>query len=241
MNQSSQNELFLKSLKVSEAEIIKSIQNAIANNAGKVITYFNQNSFNEYYANPKFREILQSGFEIFCDGKGMSLAVKILIGKKVDQFNATDLFTKIFDKLFEDKIPVYVIGSKYDPKSLKEKINQKIILAGYSNGFEDIEDQDLLVQKILQSNVRIIGIGMGTPKQEILASQISIKLGNCIILCVGNFFNFYLGFTKRAPFLLRNSGLEWVYRLIQEPGKLWKRYIIGIPQFLLRVIKYKFS
>ena len=240
MTQLQQDNLFLKSLKVSETEVLKNIQSAIDNNSGKLVTYFNQNSFNEYYSNPEFRKILQSNFEIFSDGKGMSFALRYLFGIKADRFNATDLYARLFDKLYNRNIPVYIIGGNYDNKTLNEKIKDKVILAGYTNGYFDNEEIDCVIGKIKNTHVKIIGLGMGTANQEILAAQISLQVKNCIILCVGNFFNFYLGITKRAPKFIRNSGLEWAYRLFHEPGKLWKRYLIGIPKFLIKVINLKY-
>jgi len=239
MIQSRLNQLFINTIIISESEVIKIIQNEINRNNSKLITYFNQNSFNEYYSNRKFREILQSNFKIFCDGKGMAFALKFLFGKRADNFNATDLYTKLFERFFDERVPVYVIGGNYDEKIINDRAQNKLILAGYTDGYLGTKDLSSLIEKIKNSGARIIGIGMGSPLQEMLASDISLELNNCIILCVGNFFNFLFGFNKRAPRFLINSGFEWLYRLFSEPGKLWRRYIIGIPLFILRVLKYK--
>jgi exopolysaccharide biosynthesis WecB/TagA/CpsF family protein len=240
MNQFEKIKLFINSLIVYENEIIYIIEKAIDdNNSNLMITYFNQNSFNEYYSNRKFREILQSNFIIFCDGKGMAYAIKLLFGKRVDNFNATDLYTKLFEIFFDKRVPIYVIGGNYDKKILNDKAQNKLFLAGYTDGYFGTKDISSVIEKIKNSGARIIGIGMGSPLQEVLASNISSELNNCIILCVGNFFNFHFGFNQRAPKFLRNSGFEWLYRLYSEPGKLWRRYIIGIPLFILRILKYK--
>jgi len=241
MKQLQQDDFFFKSIKVSEAEIVFSIKESINSGGGKLVTYFNQNSFNEYHRNAKFRQALMGNFDVFSDGRGMSFALTILFGKKVEKFNATDLYFKLFNNFFSEKIPVYMIGGNFDINFLKERSIKKMILVGYSNGYSETKDIDKLIEKIESSGSRIIGIGMGTPLQEVLAREISLRLKNCIILCVGNFFNFYLGETKNAPVIIRNSGLEWIYRLIREPRKLWKRYLIGIPLFIVRIFKYKFS
>ena len=80
---------------------------------------------------------------------------------------------------------------------------------------------------------------MGAPKQELFTYKLSKSTNTNVYLCVGNFFEFYLGTVKRIPKKFRNNGLEWFYRLFHEPKRLWKRYFIGIPLFIFRVIKFK--
>jgi N-acetylglucosaminyldiphosphoundecaprenol N-acetyl-beta-D-mannosaminyltransferase len=230
----------LEQLHTSEGTVLTEIKGSIHNKDLKKITYFNQNTFNKCYSNPELRKVLRSDFEIFCDGRGMAFALRFLFGKKVEKFNATDLYTKVFNKFYEEQQTVYLIGGNYNPELISEYTRARIFLSGYSNGYDNVQNLEFLIQKIKQSNSNIIGIGMGTPKQEILAYQISLKLENCIILCVGNFFNFYFGLTRRAPDFLRNSGFEWMYRLFTEPFRLWKRYVVGIPLFIFRIIKYKY-
>ncbi len=234
-----QNKLFLQTIKVSEDEIINDVEKSIAKNSVKLFTYFNQNSFNEFYSNPEFNNFIQSSFEVFVDGTGMKFMFDFLFDRTYQKFNATDLYSKLFKKFSAKKIPVYIIGGNYDLKTT-EKLRNDMFLVGYSNGyFSDIEFESIL-EKIKLSGAKVIGLGLGTPKQEILAIRISQQLKNSVILCVGNFFNFYLGVTERAPAFLRNTGLEWIYRLYVEPGHLWKRYLTGIPLFVFRAIKYKF-
>jgi len=96
-----------------------------------------------------------------------------------------------------------------------------------------------LIRKINESCADVILIGMGVPKQELLAYELSEKVKVDLIICVGNFFEFYFDTKKRAPELLRNSGFEWVFRILIEPKRLWKRYLIGIPLFLYRIYKMK--
>lgn len=240
MNQFDSSLSFIENLITSEEEVFGKIEKTIRNNHNLLVTYFNQNSFNEFHRNPGYRKTIQTNFEIFCDGRGMALAFKFLFGKKVGRFNATDLYTKIFNKLYVEKVPVYFIGSNYENETIVEKSKGNLVLAGYTKGFFSQFNIDDIIQNVKESKAKIIVIGMGIPKQEITALKISLCIENCIILCVGNFFNYYFGFQKRAPIFLRDSGFEWIYRLFTEPNKLWKRYLIGIPKFISRIVKYKY-
>ncbi len=111
------------------------------------------------------------------------------------------------------------------------------MICGYQDGYFEQSETYELIDKINASGAQVIMIGMGVPKQEILASKLSNSVKLNLILCVGNFFEFYFGTKKRITENFRNIGLEWIYRLLSEPGRLWKRYIIGIPLFILRIIK----
>jgi N-acetylglucosaminyldiphosphoundecaprenol N-acetyl-beta-D-mannosaminyltransferase len=234
-----QNKLFFQTIKTSESEIIGDIEKSIVNSSGKLITYFNQNSFNEFYSNSEFNNLIRSSFEVFVDGTGMKFMLRFLFKSNYQRFNATDLYSKLFKKFSGEKVPFYIIGGNCDPKII-EKLQNNILLAGYSNGYFPDTEIESVIEKIKLSGAKVIALGLGTPKQEMLAIRISQQLKNSVILCVGNFLNFYLGVTKRAPALLRSTGLEWLYRLYAEPGKLWKRYLIGIPLFIFRSVKYKF-
>ncbi|MCH7517195.1 MAG: WecB/TagA/CpsF family glycosyltransferase [Bacteroidetes bacterium] len=92
---------------------------------------------------------------------------------------------------------------------------------------------------INSSSCKVIIIGMGVPRQELLAFNISKRAKVILIICVGNFLEFYFGTKKRIPKIFRNTGVEWLYRLISEPRRLWKRYLVGIPIFLFRILKLR--
>ena len=229
----------LKSLLISESEVIDNILDKIKNGKSGLFTYFNQNSFNQYFNDLKFREII-TDFNCFIDGKGMYHAKKILFKVSPDNFNASDLFDKVFGKLKESGIPVFIIGGNLNSELMKKKLQDKFIISGTASGYEDVDNYQEIVKNILLSGAKVVAVGMGTPRQELFAHKISTELKNIVILCVGNFFNFSIGVTKRAPHILRNSGFEWIYRLLMEPKKLWKRYIIGIPLFMFRIFTIKY-
>ncbi len=87
----------------------------------------------------------------------------------------------------------------------------------------------------------VIFVAMGVPMQELFAVELSHELSGKIIICVGNFFEFYFGNIKRIPKYLKNVGIEWLFRLISEPRRLWKRYLIGIPIYLFSIMKELFD
>lgn len=219
-------------------EILKFLKVVIEKKEGSLITYVNQHCFNIYISNESYRENILNNFIIYYDGIGMYFALKYLFGRNPKKFNATDINYSIINYLIKKKIKIFFLGGKF----LSEQLLQhgKPIYFGYHNGFFSDSQIDEIVNQISDFSAEVIIIGMGVPKQELVAVQIAKKLPNKIYICVGNFLEFYFGNQRRIPKIFRNTGIEWIYRMILEPRRLFKRYLIGIPLFLFRILKYKF-
>lgn len=226
-------------LLLNENEIIDLLFYQLTEKIGLNLTYFNQHSFNIVYSDKEFKRILENDFFIYSDGMGILLLIKYLKRTILDKFNATDLNERFLD-LFESKqVSYFFIGGDFEDFVISNFMKNKKYYRGYQKGY-DIDEKNM-IKSIIDSDASVIFIGMGVPTQEKLAHALSQNLDNKIFICVGNFLEFYFGTVKRAPKFLRNSGFEWVYRIITEPIRLWKRYIIGIPLFLLRALKLKLA
>ena len=97
----------------------------------------------------------------------------------------------------------------------------------------------LIIEQINQSGADILLIGMSSPKKEFLFDKYRDMLKVYYVLGVGGYFDILSGRTKRAPRWMQEKGLEWVFRLIQEPRRMWRRYLIGNNKFLWTVIREK--
>jgi N-acetylglucosaminyldiphosphoundecaprenol N-acetyl-beta-D-mannosaminyltransferase len=111
---------------------------------------------------------------------------------------------------------------------------KNIRIAGYMNGF-NFKDEEI-IDLINKSKTDILLVGMGVPKQEKWVMDNYIKLNANLIITVGAFFSFYSESTTRAPKILRSLSLEWLYRLFQEPVRLYKRYFFDFPAFFVSAI-----
>ena len=207
-----------------------------------LITYINQHCFNTSFTDREYFDILTSGFKIYADGVGLYLSLKFLGFHPLENFNASDLNQKAFDYFIENRTKIYILGGKFDKSLIVTKLAQKgLNIKEYSNGYEDTDSLGELAHTISNSCADVIILGISVPKQEKIAYELFKLLPDKSFLCVGNFLEFYLGTKTRAPEFLRNSGFEWLFRLATEPKRLWKRYVIGIPLFIFRVIKLKFT
>ena len=206
-----------------------------------LVTYFNQNCFNIFHREKEYKKLLEERFLVFSDGTGIFWTYKLFNRKsEIKRFNATDFYYKLFGILATERNKIFMIGGNFSEEVVNSSID-KINIAGYHRGYFTNNDLKNILEEIENSEPDIIAFGMGVPRQEFLAFEISEKIQkNIIYLCVGNFFEFFFNTQKRAPVMLRNIGMEWFFRLITEPGRLWKRYLLGIPLFFVNILRYKF-
>jgi len=232
--------MILDKLYKNENDVLCLVDKSLKLKSGLILTYMNQHCFNVFNSNIEYKNLLENKFEIFLDGVGIYFALRFLGYKNVQKFNATDLNKKIFNRFSEQAASLFLIGGRFEEKFINEKaLQKKINVVGYQNGFFDEKDLSSVFQKINGVTLDAIIIGMGVPNQEMFADQLGKKFDNKLIICMGNFLEFYFGTKKRAPEVIRNSGFEWLFRLITEPTRLWKRYLLGIPLFLYNILKMK--
>jgi len=225
-----------------ETGVFQLVVDSLESQKGISLTYLNQHCYNIYKHNPNYKNLIDTTFTVFLDGYGVYSALKFLGYKNIEKFNATDLYNKILQYFSANHTQMFLIGGDFSEDLINKKANEKkIIIVGYNNGYFQSDELDLIIQRILKVSPEVIVIGMGVPEQEMLAAKIATSIQDKTILCVGNFLEFYFGTKKRAPKMLRLVGMEWLHRLITEPGRLWKRYLIGIPAFLFQIVKLKLS
>lgn len=105
---------------------------------------------------------------------------------------------------------------------------------------DDTAQIDRIAQQLADSKAEIVMMAFGAPKQELLIDRIAERVKPAVMLGIGASLDFLAGTVKRAPAIMRSTGFEWLYRLSQEPGRLWKRYLVNDPKFaviLLRTLK----
>ncbi|NWF88561.1 MAG: WecB/TagA/CpsF family glycosyltransferase [Ignavibacteriaceae bacterium] len=204
-----------------------------------LITYFNQHCFNIYNSNNEYKGLIDSRFTVFLDGIGIYTVLKLFGYRDTQRFNATDLNYKIFKVFTVSQTKLFLVGGRFGSELINnQKLEKKLNIVGYQPGYLDEKDIPALIDTIKHASPDVIVLAAGVPNQEILASKLSDHL-KFLFLCVGGFLEFYFGTKKRAPQILRTFGLEWLYRLVQEPNRLWRRYIFGIPTFCLNVFRKK--
>lgn len=179
-----------------------------------------------------------------CDSQILIYASHFLGTPIKEKISGSDLFPAFYMYHKDnDKIKIFLLGAAEGvARKAQEKINQKIgreiVVAAHSPsfGFENNEEEcEKIIDAINKSGATVLAIGVGAPKQEKWLVKYKSKLTNVkIFLAVGATIDFEAGCKARAPKWMSEVGIEWVYRLLSEPRRLWKRYLIeGLPFFRL--------
>jgi N-acetylglucosaminyldiphosphoundecaprenol N-acetyl-beta-D-mannosaminyltransferase len=109
-------------------------------------------------------------------------------------------------------------------------------VAYVQDGYFPAAQTDAVLQALRESQAQLVFVAMGVPRQEQFIHQHGDALGATVRLGVGALFDFYSGAVPRAPRMLRRLGMEWLFRFLIEPRRLFARYVLGNPQFLARVL-----
>jgi exopolysaccharide biosynthesis WecB/TagA/CpsF family protein len=179
-----------------------------------------------------------------CDSQILIYASHFLGTPIKEKISGSDLFPAFYMYHKDnEKIKIFLLGAAEGvARKAQEKINQKIgreiVVAAHSPsfGFENNEEEcEKIIDAINKSGATVLAIGVGAPKQEKWLVKYKSKLTNVkIFLAVGATIDFEAGCKARAPKWMSEVGIEWVYRLLSEPRRLWKRYLIeGLPFFRL--------
>lgn len=177
------------------------------------------------------------------DGKPLSVVSRKRGHKDAGRVTGPDLMRVLFEEASQNGLRMYFYGSTDEIlKELRQKLDEQykgINIAGmYSPPFRrltDEEDKDI-INMINDTKPDIIWIGLGAPKQEIWMNEHKGKL-NGVMIGVGAGFDYFAGRIKRAPQWMQKAGLEWLYRLMQEPKRLFKRYFVTNSKFIYLLFK----
>lgn len=186
-----------------------------------------------------------------CDSKILLYAARFL-GKPIrEKISGSDLFPEFYTyNKYNERVKIFLLGAAEGvAQKAQEKINQKvgreIIVGSYSPpwGFEkDLIECEKIIELINQSGATVLAMGVGAPKQEKWMLKHKDRFKNIqIFLAIGATIDFEAGHKPRAPKWMSELGLEWLYRLVCEPRRLWKRYLVEDVPFLWLVLKQKLN
>jgi N-acetylglucosaminyldiphosphoundecaprenol N-acetyl-beta-D-mannosaminyltransferase len=208
----------------------------------KRVMYVNAHVLNESREDPALRAALKDADLVYCDGYGVRLAAKALSAEIPHRMTGADWIWDLAARCEERDASVYLLGG--DP-SVAAQAGQRLRrshpglrVVGTHHGYFEIDSghDERVIEDINACRPDILLVGMGTPKQEIWAQRTVDRLDCSVLWGVGALFDFVSGRVPRAPASLSDNGLEWIFRLAIEPQRMWRRYLVGNPVFLSRVL-----
>ena len=178
------------------------------------------------------------------DGMGIVLGARFLGYNIPERVAGIDLFLKLISMSAKKNYPIYLLGSKDEVvKNTATKLRllyPKINIAGYHHGYF-WENEEEIVKKIKVSGAKLLFVAITSPKKENFINRWKEKLGVTFVMGVGGTFDVISGKINRAPLWMQKYGLEWFFRIIQEPRRMWKRYLVTNTKFLIMLVRHKFS
>lgn len=213
-----------------------------ANGERKNVMFVNAHSLNVSVHSPELQHALLGADAIYADGVGMALAARAHGGRLLHNVNGTDLFPQLCQVAAKRGVPIALFGAA--PGVVDRCVNRlrsdfpALRVAWHHHGFPAPGRMDDLIQDINNSGAGILLVAMGVPRQELWMDEHAEALSVPVVLGVGGLFDFVSGRVPRAPEGIRRLRMEWLYRLMIEPRRLFSRYVIGVPVFLVRTVKY---
>lgn len=208
----------------------------------KRLCFVNADCMNLTFKHENYAKSLVSSDLVLADGIGVKLAGKILKRPIIQNVNGTDLFPRLCERLASTDLSIYLLGGREGvPDGVADWIERNhpgAKVAGFRNGYFKPEELPQVREEIRASGADILLVAFGAPRQDLWVEEQLAGLGPKVGMGVGGLFDFYSDRIPRAPQWMRELGLEWMFRLIQEPGRMWKRYLVGNSVFLFRVLRY---
>jgi N-acetylglucosaminyldiphosphoundecaprenol N-acetyl-beta-D-mannosaminyltransferase len=208
-----------------------------------IINTINAHSYNTSRRDKIFADALLKGDVLIPDGISIVYAIRLLINKKIEKITGWDLFLYEMNRINVKGKTCFFLGSSENTlkiireKAKKEFPNMEIFTYSPPFNTEFSEEENLaMVAAINDAKPDVLFIGMTAPKQEKWVYKNFNQLNTGHICCIGAVFDFYAGTIKRAPEWMINMGIEWLYRLIKEPKRMWKRYLLGNIVFIYYVL-----
>ena len=183
---------------------------------------------------------------INADGQSVVWAARLLGKPLPERVAGIDLMQNLIPLSAEKGYKCFFLGAKEEIVcKVVDFYSQKYgkdIIAGYRNGYFSADEEAEVAQQIADSKANILFVAITSPKKEIFQNKYQEILGSVnFTMGVGGSFDVVSGKTKRAPRWMREHGMEWFFRFIQEPFRLWKRYMVGNYLFSKLVLKEKFK
>jgi len=204
----------------------------VAINAAKVV---------RFHEDPGLRSAIEEAHLLTADGQAVVWASRLLGGAIPGRVAGADLMEMLLARSAERGYSIYFLGAREEIVQAcvdrATRLYPSLSIAGFRNGYFAVEDEPSIVANIRAARPDILFLGFGTPEKEYFMKRHWRALGVPFVMGVGGTFDVFAGLVRRAPRWMQQAGLEWFFRLSQEPRRMWKRYLVGNSRFAALVIR----
>lgn len=235
--------LSLKLDVLTQTDLVSLILRSAAERTGAIFTYATAHTVVQAHRARSFRETADLADVCYADGMGVVLAARAVTGRRLPKVTANEFFPTLVSGVVRRGLRLALVGAA---PGVAEAAIRKVMqdMAGngpcdgskaqwcrcYSGYLDDAEDVRILTE-LEAWQPHLVVVGMGQPHQENWAARARLRLPGTTFHCVGGLFDVLSGEIGSPPDWMRRNGLEWLYRLIDQPGATWRRYLLGLPVF----------
>jgi N-acetylglucosaminyldiphosphoundecaprenol N-acetyl-beta-D-mannosaminyltransferase len=206
------------------------------------VSYVNAHVLNQSFSNPELRRVLQGSDLVYCDGYGVRLAARVVGLPVPHRMTGADWVWTVAALCQESGLSLYLLGS--EPGSSAEaaaalkRWYPRLDVRGTHHGYFglDTPHSERVLEHVAEIKPDILLVGMGTPQQELWVERNHDRIDASVVWTVGALFDYVSGRVPRAPRWIADNGFEWIFRLAVDPRRMWRRYLLGNPAFLYRVL-----
>ena len=234
---------------ITVGELHEEIGRCVRENEPALVLNANVHCLNLAYGDRKLRGLLNGAEIVFCDGSGVMLAARILGRRIPERITYADWMWRLAALSATKGFSLYFLGARPGvARKAAEQLKQRhpgLKIAGIHHGYFDrtpgSPENETVLEEINAVSPDILVLGFGMPLQERWLMQNWDRVDARVALTGGAVFDYVSGELRRGPRLLTDNGFEWLARLLIEPGRLWRRYVVGNPLFLLRVLRQRYG
>lgn len=229
-------------------ELNRAIASYVDNNHHALVLNVNVHCLNLAYEQPWLRQFLNQADLVFCDGAGVILGARILGAPIEQRITFADALWDVAAFAAEHDYSLYFLGARPGvARKAADNLLQaypKLRIVGTQHGYfdkaKDSPENQAVIEAINRARPNLLLVGFGMPLQEKWLSTNWANIDANVAISLGAIFDFISGELQRAPAWMNDHGLEWLGRLVIEPRRLWRRYLVGNPLFLWRVLNERF-
>ncbi len=204
------------------------------------VSFVNADCANISWKNQEYMRTLVECDVVLADGIGMKLAGRMLKQNIRENVNGTDMFPRLCKGMEAEGKTMFLLGGRPEvPDAVAAWVAERypnLKICGFQHGYYSADEEAAVIERINECQPDVLIVAFGAPRQEIWIKKHLEECGAKVAIGVGGLLDFYSGRIPRAPLWMRELGIEWVYRFIQEPGRLWKRYLVGNTIFMMRFL-----
>ncbi|MHC8400572.1 WecB/TagA/CpsF family glycosyltransferase [Pseudomonas sp. MDT1-17] len=204
-----------------------------------VLGFVNAHAMNLVAGNTDYYNALSAADVLLRDGSGMAILFRRLGLEPGLNLNGTDFIPKLLAAFKGRRVAFWGTEEPFLANAVQR--SEAIYAVNVVSAHHGFAEVDIYLNLARQSQPELVVLGMGMPKQEAVAARLAVSGVPCLVVCGGAILDFLGGKVTRAPLWVRRLGCEWVFRLIGEPKRLFSRYVVGNPTFLLRTLIYRDS